>query len=44
MISSAVGELWRYAVRSISIERPGRCPVGLQAFSAPTGYMPGKRR
>jgi hypothetical protein len=44
MITGAVGELWRYAVRSISIERLGRCPVGLQAFSAPAGYMQGKRR
>jgi hypothetical protein len=42
MIIGAVGGLWRYAVRSMSVERLGRCPVGLQASSAPAGYMPEK--
>jgi hypothetical protein len=38
MINGTVGERWRYAVKSMSVERLGRCPVGLQASSAPAGY------
>jgi hypothetical protein len=42
MIIGTVGELWRYAVRSMSVERPARCRVGLQSPAAPAGYRPGK--
>jgi hypothetical protein len=43
MINGTVGEQWRYAVKSMSVERLGRCPVGFASLLGACGLSLGKR-